>query len=92
MKSLPKQIRDDFENLHNWVISKSTHRYSAIPIDQAHEQENKVVKGSGGAVGLTENPVAFRRWMTSVSDLARLLKQFENEYNLDDDPENPTNF
>ena len=23
--------------------------------DQAHEQENKMVKGSGGAVGLTES-------------------------------------
>ena len=31
-----------------------------MPLDQAHEQENKMVKGSGGAVGLTENPVAFR--------------------------------
>uniref|UniRef100_UPI00358E5A52 uncharacterized protein n=1 Tax=Myxine glutinosa TaxID=7769 RepID=UPI00358E5A52 len=92
MKSLPKAIRDEFETRHHWVISKSTHRYSAIPVDQAHEQENKVVKGSGGAVGLTENPVAFKRWMTSGPELARLMKQFENEYILDDDPENPTNF
>ena len=33
--------------------------FSAIAIDQAHEQENKTVKAAGGAVGLTKNPVAF---------------------------------
>ena len=51
--------------------------FSAIPFDQAHKQENKIVKGSGGAVGLTENTVAFRRWMLSGPDMAMLLKQFE---------------
>ena len=29
-----------------------------MPIDQAHEQNNLIVKGSDGAVGLTENPAA----------------------------------
>ena len=52
MKSLPC--------LFHWVLTKTGNRFSAIPFDQAHEQENKVVKSAGGAVGLTENPVAFR--------------------------------
>ena len=60
-------------------------------MDQAHEQENNVVKASGGAVGLTENPIAFRRWMTTGPELARLLRQYENGYLHDDDPENPAN-
>ena len=30
-----------------------------MPIDQTHEQNNELVKGSGGAVGLMENPLAF---------------------------------
>lgn len=50
------------------------------------------MKASGGAVGLTENPVAFRRWMTAGPELARLLRQYENGYLHDDDPENPANF
>ena len=29
-----------------------------MAIDQAHEQNNAMVKGDGGAVGLTENPNA----------------------------------
>ena len=52
------------------------------------EQENAYVKSSGGCIGLTENPVAFRRWMLSGPELVRLQKQ----YFPDDDPENPRLF
>eukprot|EP00112_Aurelia_sp_Birch-Aquarium-sp1_P002123 Seg1231.2 transcript_id=Seg1231.2/GoldUCD/mRNA.D3Y31 product="hypothetical protein" protein_id=Seg1231.2/GoldUCD/D3Y31 len=38
----------------NFVIYKSEKAFSSIAIDHAHEQSNKVVKGDGGAVGLTE--------------------------------------
>ena len=31
----------------------------------AHEQVNAGVKGEGGAVCLTENPAALRRWMVA---------------------------
>ena len=31
-------------------------RFSAIYIDQAHEQNNTLVKYEGGPIGLTENP------------------------------------
>ena len=64
----------------------------AIPIDQAQEQENAYVKGSGGCIGLTENPVAFRCWMLSGPELARLLRKFEEEYLPDADPDNPMHF
>jgi len=35
------------------------------------------VKGVDGAIGLTQNPSACRRWMLSGPEMARLLKQFE---------------
>ena len=60
MKSLPESIDKKFREEGAWVLSKTGNSYSAIPFDQAHEQENKVVKSAGGAVGLTENPTAFR--------------------------------
>ena len=60
MKSLPESISKVFQEEGRWVLLKTGNRFSAIPFDQAHEQENKVVKSGGGAVGLTENPVAFR--------------------------------
>ena len=75
MKSLPDVIKEQLSKF--WVIQKSERKFSSIPIDQAHEQNNALVKGSGGAVGLTENPEAFARWMVSGPEQARLLKEFE---------------
>ena len=50
-----------------------------MPIDQAHEQNNKLVKGSGDAVGLTENPSAFRRWIVAGPEQVCLLVEFESQ-------------
>lgn len=36
-------------------MEETTHAYFAIAIGQAHEQNNALVKGDGGAVGLTES-------------------------------------
>ena len=38
-----------------FVVKKTAHSFSALAIDQAHEQNNASVKGDGGAVGRTEN-------------------------------------
>ena len=46
MKALPDSIKNEFKTEGHWVITKTRHAFSAIPIDQAHEQENKCVKGS----------------------------------------------
>lgn len=47
-----------------FTVNKSR-KFSAIAIDQTHEQSNAMVMGEGGAVDLTENPGAFHRWMLS---------------------------
>ena len=78
MKSLPLETLEKLKD--HWVINKSHRRFSAIPIDQTHEQENAKVKQRGGAVGLTENPEAFKRWMISGPEQARLITSFENQY------------
>ena len=38
---------------------------------------NALVKGERGAVGLTENPSALRRWMVSGPEIARIINEFE---------------
>ena len=48
-----------------------------MAIDQAHEQANDVIKGNGGAVGMTENPSALRRWMMSWPEVSHLVAQYE---------------
>ena len=84
MKSFPRRIKEEFQIKGNWVISKTANTFSGILFDH--------VKGSGGCIGLTENPVAFRRWMLSEPELSRLRKQFEREFFSDNDPDNPQNF
>ena len=60
-----------------FVVNKTSKNFSSIPIDHAHEQNNALVKGEGGAVGLTENPSALRRWMVSGPEMARIINEFE---------------
>ena len=45
-----------------FVIYKTSNKFSTMAIEQCHEQNNAFTKGSGGAIGLTENIGAQRRW------------------------------
>lgn len=81
MKSLPASVKEQFQEC--WVVQKTAKRFSSIPIDQAHEQNNAVLKGCGGVVGLvglTENPSAFRRWMVAGPEQVRLLSEFDSQF------------
>jgi len=59
-----------------------------MPIDQAHEQNNAAIKGDGGAVGLTDNPSALQRWMVAGPEVARLIREFQNETDSFNKPPN----
>ena len=59
----------------NFVVHKSRRKYSAIVIDQAHEQNNAVIKGDGVAVGLTEYTAALERWI--VAKMSHLIDGYE---------------
>ena len=80
MESLPTSIHKEFEERGHWVVPKTSNRFSSITIDQAHEQNNDLVKGSGGAVGLTDNPSAFKKWVIAGPEQARLVKESEQQY------------
>ena len=84
MKSLSPAVKEDVQKY--WVVAKTKKPFSTIPIDQAHEQNNAIVKGSGGAVGLTESPTAFQRWMVSGPEFARLLGEFKAQCLAENDP------
>ena len=53
----------------NFTVRKTKNVFSSIPIDQAHEQNNALIKGDGGAVGVTDNPSALLRWMITDQKL-----------------------
>jgi len=79
MAELPQQhpeIYNEFKAGH-FTVQKTKRAFSAIPLDQAHEQNNARVKGDGGAVGLTDNPSALRRWMVAGPEVARVIMEFE---------------
>ena len=61
------------------VVHKTSNKVSAMSVDQCHEQNNAVVKGSGGAIGLTGNPGALRRWMVAGPEIARITTEFEEQ-------------
>ena len=84
MKSLSPAVKEDVQQY--WVVAKTKKPFSMMPIDQADEQNNAIVKGSGCAVGLTENPTAFQRWMVSGPEFARLLREFQALYLAENDP------
>ena len=58
------EIAEEFR-AGNFTVRKTNRPFSDIPVDQAHEQNNAAIKGDGGAVGLTDNPSALRRWMVA---------------------------
>ena len=60
-----------------FTVHKTIRQFSDIALDQAHEQVNAEVKGEGGAVGLTENPAALRRWMVAGPEVSRMVQEFE---------------
>jgi len=55
------QVKSVFEE-GCFVIARTKSPFSSMGIDQCHEQLNKIVKGNGGAIGLTEDNDKLRRW------------------------------
>ena len=62
-----------------FVVHKTRNKFSAMAIDQCHEQNNGAVKGSGGVVGLTGNSAALRRWTVAGPEVTRQVAEYEEE-------------
>lgn len=69
-------IATEFSN-GKFVVHKSGRDFSALAIDQAHEQANAIIKGDGGAIGITEDESALRRWMLSGPEVCYIKAQYE---------------
>ena len=48
-----------------FFVNKTDHTFSSMSIDQAHEQNIKVVKVDGGAIDILENESTFLKWVVS---------------------------
>ena len=71
------EIANEF-NAGHFTAQKTSHLFSAIALDQAHEQVNACIKGDGGAVGLTDDPNALQSWMIAGPEVARAIGEFQD--------------
>ena len=56
-----------------FTVVKSNNNFSFMAHDQVHEQNNKMVKVYGGAIGLLQNPKALMNWMVSDPEISQIL-------------------
>lgn len=76
LSSTCPEVRQEFVN-GNFVVHKSQNLFSAIAIDHAHEQNNGMLKGDGGVIGLLQNSDTVLRWLIAGSEIKRLILEFE---------------
>ena len=77
LEEMHPQLANEFQQ-GNFVVHKTHRDFSGLAIDQAHEQANAIIKGDGGAIGVTEDPSALRRWMVSGPEVSHLVSQYES--------------
>ena len=61
-------------------FTKTKCPFSQIALDQVHEQNNKIIKGVGGATSLlnTQDESALIRWETCGPEVARIVLEFQD--------------
>lgn len=67
----------DYLKKGGFVLHKTSHAFSGIALDHAHEQNNGHLKAEGGIIGLTQNEEAMRKWMLAGPEVARVLAMFK---------------
>ena len=78
MESKHPALAQEFK-MGNFAVHKTKRDFSALALDQAHEQANAAIKADGRAIGLTENLSALRRWMVSGPKVSHLVSIHEME-------------
>eukprot|EP00918_Siedleckia_nematoides_P073581 GHVU01160593.1.p1 GENE.GHVU01160593.1~~GHVU01160593.1.p1 ORF type:complete len:241 (-),score=23.69 GHVU01160593.1:1062-1784(-) len=77
-------LQDTFPDVYEqfmqgkFAIHKSGRAFSGLAVDQAHEQNSALIKGDGGAVGITEDESALRRWMIAGPEVCILAAQYDS--------------
>lgn len=66
----------------NFTISKGTMLFTSIGSNHALEQENKVMKATGGVKGLTKNPSGLQRFCFTAPILNAISKEFCSKCNI----------
>ena len=76
IRTLPEAVQHIFDE-GAWVFSKTAEPFSFIPLDQANEHNVKIMIGSGGIVGLQQDPEMLRNWTIVSPEVVRIISEFE---------------
>ena len=60
-----------------FTVKNGNRKFSNIGVDQAHEQNNKVIKIDRGAIGIFDNPKALLRWAVAGPIVAKICNDAE---------------
>ena len=84
MVQLRQKVPSVYEELEkgNFVVQKSSHIFSTMALDQAHEQMNDQIKVDGDVIGITDNPSALIKWITDGPEIARIINEFEVSFGI----------
>ena len=65
-----------------FTVQKSKRNLSSMGLDQAHEENNKLVKIDGDNIGILENDHAMLKWVAAGPIISGILNQSEeiNDY------------
>lgn len=79
LSQLPSKHPDIVQQFEsgNFTVKRTARAFSAIAIDQAHEQNNKIIKDEGGAVGIITDQKKLTRWMVDGPEIARVIQEFQ---------------
>ena len=61
----------------HFTVKKTNNNFSNIAIDQAHDQNNKLVKIDGGAVGILDSPRALLKWAVVTPEISSKDEEHE---------------
>lgn len=79
LKDKNPSVASEFAKGHFTAV-KSQRNFSAIALDEAHEQENAVIKGSGGIIGITSDQKSLQDWQLASPEISKYIVQYEQQY------------
>ena len=65
-----------------FTVTKTSNPFSAMSIDQAHEQTNKIIKGDGGLFGVTDQSISTQRWLLAAPEIASFIQSYEEQHGM----------
>ena len=81
LQLIPSKYKSIFEEFKRgyFTVKNGNRKFSNIGVDQGHEQNNKLIKIEGEAIGIFDNPKTLLRWTVAGPIVAQVCKNAEEE-------------